>query len=115
MFAEHCPLADSHAGVNRTIEVQILRIVADDRKRMHHDASTENASPPDDGIAVDDTALAELCALFDKRRRMNTHAATDEDGVHQGRNITTERHTISRSIFWVRRSNLRRTRTVTGR
>src|SRR5215467_10428963 len=73
VLPDHRARTNPYARLGRGIEMQILRIVADDRKRMHDDALSKDDAAFDDRMRVYDAAGAQLRTLVHEGRRMNSH------------------------------------------
>ena len=58
-----CTDADPRIGLK--LEADILRIAADDRRRMHHDRIVKVAISRDDGVSMHHAARAETRAVLD--------------------------------------------------
>lgn len=65
MLANSGARTDAHRRIGRDIEAEVLRVTADDRERVHHDAIPEYAVAADNRIRVNDAARPKLRAALD--------------------------------------------------
>ena len=75
VFAQHRTRTDTHERADARVELLVLRIVSDDRERVHRDTRAEDASRLDDRVSVDDATLAEYSAVFDDCGRVNRNVS----------------------------------------